>query len=87
MESGTSYQSLFRLQNILRKIIFSVICLLDNFNDLTQSSFCVILKITFVALPKPIHDIIIITPFESGKCGKDGEKHKNLNISRMKRAF
>ena len=26
-------------------------------------------------------------PFESGKCGKEEEKIKNLNISRKKRAF
>ena len=33
-------------------------------------------------LSKPIHDIInyptSICPFESGKCGKEGKKYKNL---------
>ena len=26
-------------------------------------------------------------PFESGKCGKEGENYKNVNILRKKRAF
>ena len=26
-------------------------------------------------------------PLESGKCGKEEKKHKNVNISRMKKAF
>ena len=26
-------------------------------------------------------------PIESGKCGKEEKNYKNLNISRMKRAF
>ena len=40
---------------------------------------------------KPIHDIIHYSTFtcllESGKCGKEGENYKNLNILRTKRAF
>ena len=49
-------------------------------------------KITSANLCKPIHDIInysfyFICPFESRKCGKEGENLKKLNISRTKRAF
>ena len=54
-----------------------------------QSSFWDIPKITSANLCKPIHDIInysiSICPFESGKCGKEGKKYENLNISRMKK--
>ena len=28
-----------------------------------------------------------ICPFESGMCGKEGEKLQNMNISKMKAAF
>ena len=45
---------------------------------------------TVANLWEPIHDInyfALICPFESGKCGKKGKNYKNLNISRMKRAF
>ena len=28
-----------------------------------------------------------ICPFESGKCGKEEEKYKNVNIWRTKRAY
>ena len=49
-----------------------------------------IVKITPANLCKPIHDIInystSICPFESGKCGKEGENYKNLNIWSTKRA-
>ena len=47
-------------------------------------------KITSANLCKSIQAIInyptSIFPFESGKCGK-GKNYKNLNISKMKRAF
>ena len=40
---------------------------------------------------KKIHDITnystAISPFESGKCGKERKKYKNLNILRTKEAF
>ena len=74
---GTSDQSLFRLKNKFRKIPLLVIHYLK--------------KITSANLCRPIHDIInystSICPFESEKCGKEGKKYKNLNISRTKRAF
>ena len=63
--SGTSYQSLFKGPNPCRKILVSVIYHLGNFDDVIQSGFWVILKITFVNLCKPIYDIIII-PVSSG---------------------
>ena len=56
---GTSYQFLFGLQNMIRKIPYLVIYHLGNFDYLMQSSFWVIPRITFVNLWKPIHDIII----------------------------
>ena len=63
---------------------------LTKFDDVMQNSFGVIPKIASGNLCKSIHDIInystSICPFESGKCGKE-KNHKNLNISRMKRAF
>ena len=48
----------------------------------------VIPKIASANLRKSIHDIINYStsscPFESGKCGKVGKNHKNLNILRIK---
>ena len=64
---------------------------LTKFDHVIYSSFCVISKITSANLCKPIHYIInyftSIFPFESGKCGKEGKKYKNLNMLRMKKAF
>ena len=34
---GGSYKSLFGLENMFREIVFTVICNLDNFDDLTQN--------------------------------------------------
>ena len=66
-------QSLFRLQNKFRKIRLLVMYYMTKFDDIIQSGFSVIPKITSVSLCKPIHDIInystSICPFESGKCG------------------
>ena len=62
-----------------------------KFDDEIESRFCVIPKITFANLCKPIHDITdcftFISPFESGECREEGKKYKTLNISRRKRAF
>ena len=57
--SGTSDQSLFRLQNKFRKIPLFVIYYMTKFDDVMQSSFWVIPKITSANLCKPIHDIIL----------------------------
>ena len=66
-------QSLFRLQNKFRKIRLLVMYYMTKFDDIIQSGFSVIPKITSASLCKPIHDIInystSICPFESGKCG------------------
>ena len=53
--------------------------------------FWVITKITSANLSKPIHDIInystSICPFESGKCGKEGEKLQNFEYLKNKKSF
>ena len=53
--------------------------------------FLVIRKITSANLSKPIHDIInyspSICPFESGKCGKEGEKLQNFEYLKNKKSF
>ena len=81
---------LLRLQSKFRKIPLLVIYYMTKLDDVRYSSFWVILKITSGNLHKAIHHIInystLICPFESRKCGK-GENNKNLNISRLKRAF
>ena len=47
-----------------------------------QSSFWVIPKFTSADLWKSVHDILnystSISPIESGKCGKEGEKSQKL---------
>ena len=89
--SGTSHQSLCRSQNKFRKIALFVIYCLTKFDDVNVKQFLSIPKITSANLGKSVYDIInyptSICPFESGKFGKEGKKHKNLNILRMKRAF
>ena len=80
--SGTSDQSLFRLQNKFRKIPLFVIHYLTKFDDIIWSGFWVISKITSANLCKPVHGIInysiSICPFESGKCGKEGKKRQKF---------
>ena len=82
---GTSDQSLFRLQKKFGKTPLLVIYYLTKFNDVIQSSCCVISKVTSANLCKAIHDIInystSIFPFESRKCGEE------VNIPRTKGAF
>ena len=58
---GTSYQSLLGLLNMFRKIPFLVIHHIGSFDDLIQSGFCVILKITFANLCKANHNVLIFT--------------------------
>ena len=49
---------------------------MTKFDDVMESNFWVIPKITSANLCKAIHDIIdystSICPFEYGKCGKEG---------------
>ena len=69
----------------------SVIYYLTKFDDVIQSSFQVIPKITSANLCKPIHDIInystSICPFESGKCGKEGKKLQKFEYLENKKSF
>ena len=64
---------------------------LTEFDDIMQSSFCVIPKITSANLCKLIHDIInystSICPFESGKCGKEGKKLQKFEYLENKKSF
>ena len=89
--SGTSHQSLFKLQNKFKNIPLFVMYYPTKFDDVVKSSFWVIPKITSANLCKPIHDIInystFICSFESEKCGKDEKNYKNLNNSGTKGAF
>ena len=56
----TSYEFLFGLQNMVRKIPFLVINHLGNFDDLRKRRFWVVPKIPFANLCKPIYDAIIM---------------------------
>ena len=87
-ESGTS---IFLGCKTFKKIPFLVIYDLGNFDNLIQSGFWIITKITFANLCKPVHDIISIPVssllFESGNVERKGKFFENLNTSRAKRAF
>ena len=76
--SGTSDQSLFRLQNKFRKTPLFVMYYLTKFDD-------VIYKVVFENSENYIHKVMqvsswhhklfhFIYPFESGKCGKEVRK-------------
>ena len=64
---------------------------LTKYLDIIKSGFWVFPKITSANLYKPVHNMIsystFIFLFEAGKCGKEGENYKKLNLSRMKRNF
>ena len=86
---GTSDQLLFRLQNMLRKVSLLVIYYLIKFDDVIQSGFWVIPWVTSGNLCKPIHDIIystFISPFESGKCEKEGKKLQKFDYLENKKS-
>ena len=89
--SGTSDQSLFRLQNKFRKIPLLVIYYLTTFDDVIKSSFCVIPKITSANLYKTIHGIIyystFICPFESGKHRKERKKLQKFECLEKEKSF
>ena len=88
---GTSDQSLLRLRNEFTKISLLAIYYLTKFDGVIWSGFWVIQKITPVDLCKPIHDIInystSICPFESGKCGKEGEKLQKIEYLENEKSF
>ena len=78
--SGTSDQSLLRLQNKFKKIPLLLIYYLTKFDDILQSSFWVIPKITPGNLYKPIYNIIIYSiPFVLLSL-KSVERGKNTKI-------
>ena len=58
--TGTSYHSLIGLQNMFRKLPLLVLCHLGIFDDLMQSVFRFIPKITFANLCKLDFNVIII---------------------------
>ena len=76
--SGACDQSLFKLRSKFKNIPLFVIYYLTKFDDVIESSFWVIPKITSVNLYKSIHDIInysaSICTFESEEGGKGGKK-------------
>ena len=74
----TSYHCLFGLKIMFRKIPVSVMYNLGNFDDLIQTSFWVIPKVTFANLCKPIHDVIIIPVSSDPWIWKLDGKEKNL---------
>ena len=88
---GTSDQSLFRLRNKFKKISLLVIYYQTKFDGVIQSGSWVIPKLTPANLCKPVHDIITystsICPFESGKCGKDGEKSQKFEYLEKEKSF
>ena len=88
---GTSDQSLLKLRNKFRKICLFIIYYLNKLDDVMQSGFWVIPKITFSNLCKPIHDIInystSICPFESEKYGKEGKKLQKIAYLDNEKSF
>ena len=88
---GTSDQLLFRLRNKFRKIPLLVMYYLSKFDDVIQSGFWVILKITSANLCKSIYDIInysiSICPFEFGMCGNKGKKLQKLEYLQNEKSF
>ena len=58
--TGTSYHSLIGLQNMFRKLPLLVLCHLGIFDDLMQSGFWFIPKITFANLCKLDFNVVII---------------------------
>ena len=68
-----------------------VIYYLVKFDYITQNGFLVIPKITSANFWKPIHDIInystSISPFQSGKCGKERKKIEKFEYLENKKSF
>ena len=89
--SGTSEQLLFRLQNKFKHIPLFVTYYLTKFDDIMWSSFSVTPKLTSANLCKSIHGIInyssSISPFESGKCGKEGKRLEKFKYLENEKSF
>ena len=84
--SGTSYQSLFRLQSKFKNIPLLFIYYLTKFDDLKQ----------FLSYPKNyvckfVDDTMnystSICPFESGNCGKEGKKLQKFEYLENEKSF
>ena len=64
---------------------------LNKFDDIIESSFSVIPKITSGNLCKLIHDIINYStstyPFEPEKCGKEGKKLQKFEYLKNEKSF
>ena len=78
---GTSYQSLCGLQKMFRKIPFLAIYHLGNFDDLIQSGFLVIPKISFANLCNPALNIII--PVSSDHLNLENLQRKGKKITKI----
>ena len=78
---GTSDQLLFRLPNKFRDIPLLVIYYLNKFDDVVFELFQKLHLQIYANYSSSI------CTFESGKCGKEGEKYKNVNILRLKELF
>ena len=89
--SVTSEKSLFRLQNKFRKSPFWVIYYLTKYDDVIQSSFWIIPKITSANLCNPIHEIInystSTSPFESGKFWKERKNLQKFEYLENEKSF
>ena len=88
---GTSDQLPFRLRNKFRKISLLVIYYLTKFDDVMQSGFWVIPKVTSANLCTAIHDIInystSIFPSASGSFRKEGRKLQNFEYLKNEKSF
>ena len=89
--SGTSDQSLFKLQNKFKSIPLFAIYYLTKCEYVMESHFLFILKFTCRNLCKPVHDIInysnSICPFESRKCEKEGTKLQKFEYLENEKSF
>ena len=89
--SETSAQSLSRSRNKFRKIPLFTIYYLTKFDDVMQSSFWVIPKVTSANFCQSIHDIInyftSTCPFGSGKCRKVVKKLQKFEYLENEKSF
>ena len=87
----TSGQLLIRLQNKFRKNPLLLMHYVTKSDDVIQSGFWVILKITSANLSKLIHGIInystFICPFESRKCRKEGKNTQKFEYFEKEKRF
>ena len=87
---GQDYEKQFELKNMFRKIPLLVIYYLGNFDDLIQSDFLVVPKITFANLCKAHsqHNYFsFVWPFEFGKCENEGKKLRKIEYLDNKKSF